>query len=427
MEGPHIKMKRRLTIYIFLIAALGIAISSLFGVWTYRQREVASARQTLVELLDLIDAQNYYTDAAAWSRQLQTAAPDKRLTIIAPDGTVLADTHGEVEENHADRPEVQQALETGWGEANRRSETTGEQLLYEAKRFTDGNIGRMAMPISSVNSLVLQGLAGFAVAAAVALALTLLLAHKLAQRTAKPLERREEELEQEGEKLQSARSEFAANVSHELKTPLTSIKGFTDMLSSGMVRDPEDQKRFITMIGVEVDRLIELINDVLKISELESVMIPQPEDRADVRQVAEESREALKQAAEQGGISVNITGSGGVVAMAPARLRELLTNLIENGIKYNEPGGRVDVSVEPAGGKVTIRVSDTGIGIPEECQERIFERFYRVDKGRARKTGGTGLGLSIVKHIVLVYGGKIYLDSVPGKGTTFTVELEAAK
>ena len=199
------------------------------------------------------------------------------------------------------------------------------------------------------------------------------------------------------------------------------------MLSSGMVRDPEDQKRFITMIGVEVDRLIELINDVLKISELESVMIPQPEDRADVRQVAEESREALKQAAEQGGISVNITGSGGVVAMAPARLRELLTNLIENGIKYNEPGGRVDVSVEPAGGKVTIRVSDTGIGIPEECQERIFERFYRVDKGRARKTGGTGLGLSIVKHIVLVYGGKIYLDSVPGKGTTFTVELEAAK
>ena len=420
-------MKKRLTTYFFLIAALGIALSSAFGVWAYRDREISAARQTLVELLDLMDAQNYYTDPDAWAAQLQEAAPDKRLTIIAPDGTVLSDTFGEVTENHADRPEVISAMETGWGEAERKSETTGETLLYEAKRFTDGNIGRISMPISSVNTLFFQGLMGFLAAAVVALVLTLLLARKLAQKTAQPLDEKEEALEQEGEKLQTVRSEFAANVSHELKTTLTSIKGFTDMMNSGMVKDPEDQKRFISMIGVEVDRLIELINDVLKISELESGMIPQPEDRADVRQVAEESREALKQAAEQGGISVNIAGSGGVVAMAPARLRELLTNLIENGIKYNEPGGRVDVSVEPAGGKVTIRVSDTGIGIPEECQERIFERFYRVDKGRARKTGGTGLGLSIVKHIVLVYGGKINLDSVPGKGTTFTVELEAAK
>ena len=420
-------MKKRLTTYFFLIAALGIALSSAFGVWTYRQREIASARQTLVELLDLMDAQNYYTDAEGWSRQLETAAPDKRLTIIAPDGTVLSDTHGDVEENHAGRPEVQQALETGWGEAERRSETTGELLLYEAKRFTDGNVGRIAMPLSSVNSLFLQGLAGFAAAAAVSLVLTLILARKLAQRTAQPLEQREEELEQAGVKLQNVRSEFAANVSHELKTPLTSIKGFTDMLSSGMVRDPEDQKRFITMIGVEVDRLIELINDVLKISELESVVIPQPDDRADVRKVAEESREALKQAAEKGGISVNIAGSGGIVAMAPARLRELLTNLIENGIKYNEPGGRVDVSVETANGKVTIQVADTGIGIPKECQDRVFERFYRVDKGRARKTGGTGLGLAIVKHIVILYGGTIRLKSEPGKGTVFTIELKAAE
>ena len=260
-----------------------------------------------------------------------------------------------------------------------------------------------------------------------ALVLTLLLARKLAQKTAQPLEEKEEALEQEGEKLQIVRSEFAANVSHELKTPLTSIKGFTDMMNSGMVKDPEDQKRFISMIGVEVDRLIELINDVLKISELESVVMPQSDDRSDVLAVAEECKTALEQMARSGGVTVDISGDDAQVAMAPGRLRELLTNLMENGIKYNEPGGRVDVSVEPAGGKVTIRVSDTGIGIPEECQERIFERFYRVDKGRARKTGGTGLGLSIVKHIVLVYGGKIYLDSVPGKGTTFTVELEAAK
>ncbi|MFQ8759884.1 MAG: sensor histidine kinase [Intestinimonas sp.] len=211
------------------------------------------------------------------------------------------------------------------------------------------------------------------------------------------------------------RSEFAANVSHELKTPLTSIKGFTDMMSSGMVKDPEDQKRFITMIGVEVDRLIELINDVLKISELESVVMPQSDDRANVLSVAEECRAALGQMAEAAKISVNLSGDNAEVAVAPGRLRELLTNLMENGIKYNEPGGRVDVQAAQRDGKVAITVSDTGIGIPKESRERVFERFYRVDKGRARKTGGTGLGLSIVKHIVLLYG-KHFPEERAGQG-----------
>ena len=420
-------MKRRLTTYFFLIAALGIALSSIFGVWAYRDREISAARQTLVELLDLMDAQNYYTDPDAWARQLQEAAPDKRLTIIAPDGTVLSDTFGEVTENHADRPEVISAMETGWGEAERKSETTGETLLYEAKRFTDGNIGRISMPISSVNTLFFQGLMGFLAAAVVALVLILLLARKLAQKTAQPLEEKEEALEQEGEKLQTVRSEFAANVSHELKTPLTSIKGFTDMMNSGMVKDPEDQKRFISMIGVEVDRLIELINDVLKISELESVVMPQPDDHADVLAVAEECRAALEQMALDGKITVDITGDNAQVAMAPGRLRELLINLMENGIKYNEPGGRVDVTVKREPDKVNIVVKDTGIGIPKESQERVFERFYRVDKGRTRKTGGTGLGLAIVKHIVLLYGGTISLESTPGKGSTFTMTFRPAE
>ena len=420
-------MKRRLTTYFLLIATLGIALSSAFGVWVYRDREISFARQTLVELLNLMDAQNYYTDAEAWSQQLHTVAPDKRLTIISPEGKVLSDTYGQVTENHADRPEFKSALETGWGEAERKSDTTGEMLLYEAKQFTDGNVGRLSMPISSVNALVLQGLVGFLVAAVVALVLMLVLARKLADRTAQPLEQKEEELEQEGEKLQTVRSEFAANVSHELKTPLTSIKGFTDMMSSGMVKDPEDQKRFITMIGVEVDRLIELINDVLKISELESVVIPQSDDRANVLSVAEECRAALGQMAEAAKISVNLSGDNAEVAVAPGRLRELLTNLMENGIKYNEPGGRVDVQAAQRDGKVAITVSDTGIGIPKESRERVFERFYRVDKGRARKTGGTGLGLSIVKHIVLLYGGSISLKSEPGKGTEITVLFPAVR
>ena len=420
-------MKKRLTIYIFLIAALGIALSSAFGVYAFREREVDSARQTLSELLNLMDAQDYYTDAAAWEAQFHAAAPDKRLTIIAPDGTVLSDSLGEVAENHAGRPEFRQAMDTGWGEAQRKSDTAGITLLYEAKRFTDGNVGRVSMPISSVDALVLQGVAGFLVCAAVALVLTLLLARKLAWKTAEPLEKKEEALEQEGEKLQTVRSEFAANVSHELKTPLTSIKGFTDMLSSGMVKSAEDQKRFITLIGVEVDRLIELINDVLKISELESVVIPQSEDRASVLSVAQEVREFLAPAAEQAGVGLTVSGEDAAVAVAPGRLRELLTNLVENGVKYNEPGGRVEVRVSRREGRVVIAVSDTGIGIPAEARERVFERFYRVDKGRNRKTGGTGLGLAIVKHIVLLYGGTIALDSEVGKGSSFTVTFREAE
>ena len=418
-------MKKRLTTYFFLIAALGIALSSAFGVWSYREREVASARQTLSELLSLMDAQAYDTDPEGWTDQLRRAAPDKRLTIIAPDGAVLADTYGEVEENHADRPEFQQALETGWGEAQRESETTGETLLYEAKRFSDGNVGRISMAISSVNALALRGLAGFLAAAAAALALMRLLARKLADKTAQPLEERREALEEAGEKLQTVRSEFAANVSHELKTPLTSIKGFTDMLSSGMVKDPEDQKRFITMIGVEVDRLIELINDVLKISELESVAMPQPDEHADVLEAAREAGSYLEQAARDAQVALRVSGEKVQAPVSPGRLRELFLNLMENGVKYNRPGGRVDVAVKKKDGWAVITVKDTGIGIPPESQERVFERFYRVDKGRDRKTGGTGLGLAIVKHIVLLYGGRIRLESAPGRGTAFTVELPA--
>ena len=155
--------------------------------------------------------------------------------------------------------------------------------------------------------------------------------------------------------------------------------------------------------------------------------MPQPDDRSDVLAVAEECKTALEPMARDGRITVSISGDDAQVAMAPGRLRELLTNLMENGIKYNEPGGRVDVAVQRKGDRVAITVKDTGIGIPRESQERVYERFYRVDKGRARKTGGTGLGLAIVKHIVLLYGGTIALESAPGKGTTFTMTFRPAE
>ena len=186
-------------------------------------------------------------------------------------------------------------------------------------------------------------------------------------------------------RAEGIRSEFTANVSHELKTPLTSIKGFTDMLSSGMVKSEEDRKRFLTMIGVEVDRLIELINDILKISELESVAIDQCEEASDVLSAAKETQTLLEPAAKEAGVSLTVTGESAMAAIPVSRLKELLLNLMENGVKYNVKAAAVNVTVSADSAWVTAVVADTGIGIPADAQKRVFERFFRVDKGRARK------------------------------------------
>ena len=254
-------MKKKLTISIFLIAALSVLLSGVVGIWTFHQREMDTARENLTELLALMDAQNYETWTEELLEQFTKAAPEKRLTIISPDGTVLGDTDKESRENHATRPEVVEAKENGVGEDVRRSATTGIYTIYVARVFTDGYIGRAAMSLSTVDTLVAQTAVGLVAAAVLSLALALLLARRLAASTAKPVEEAEVAVRQVDETLQSARSEFTANVTHELKTPLTSIKGFTDMLSSGMVTKPEDQQRFLTMISVEVDRLSNLVDD----------------------------------------------------------------------------------------------------------------------------------------------------------------------
>ena len=391
MRNDGSSLKRRLTAAIFGIAALALLLSGTVGLFTLRAQELTAARETLEELLALMDAQSQDTDPAALLRQFSGAAPGKRFTAIAADGTVAADTAADPAglEDHANRPEIVQAMQTGRGEAVRSSGTIGVRMLYEARRFTDGMVVRVSMPLSSVTSMVWRAAAGFLCACVLALALAFLLARTLAGKTAKPVEQAEEAIAQVDEKLQSSRSEFTANVTHELKTPLTSIKGFTDMLTSGLVKDPEDEKRFITMIGVEADRLILLINDVLKLSELESVAVSRRTESAPLRATAADVAGLLRPTA--GDVTILVEGEECGANISPGRLRELLMNLISNAVKYNVPGGRVTVTVGRAeGGMVRLCVADTGIGIPEEAQPHVFERFYRVDKGRSKKAGGTG-------------------------------------
>ena len=419
-------MKRKLTIYIFLIAALSVVISSAVGVWSFHQREVEDARQTLTELLSLMDAEGGTTDVSGLLKQFSQAAPDKRLTLIAPDGTVLGDTEKDIYEDHSDRPEVEQALADGSGENIRRSSSNGVTYLYEAQVFDDGVIARAAMPLSSVNTLALQATAGLLAAAVLSLCLAWVLARRLAANTAKPVEDAEVAVRQVDETLQSARSEFTANVTHGLKTPLTSIKGFTDMMASGLVKDPEDQKRFLTMISVEVDRLTKLVDDILQVTELETVAAVLPGEQCSLTDVARDTAKFLEPVAQKADVTLSVSGEEVVGAIGADRFREVALNLMENAVKYNKSGGQVSVALTREGNQAVFTVADTGIGIPPDCQNRVFERFYRVDKGRSRAAGGTGLGLAIVKHIVALYGGQIKLVSTVGSGTTVTVYLPLA-
>lgn len=424
VSGRH--FRRRLTAAVLFIAALALVISNAVSLYMYRDRELDAARQNLNELLNLMDAQSYTTDAPELVEQFALAAPGKRLTVISADGVVLADSLGEELGDHSGRPEVIQALTEGVGEARRRSDTTGLTMLYVAKTFTDGTVGRAAMPLSSLNAMMSPGVIGIVVAGLAALILSFLLARRLAASASRPVERAEVAVAQVDETLQSARSEFTANVTHELKTPLTSIKGFTDMMASGLVKNGEDQKRFLTMISVEVDRLISLINDILKISELEAIEGASPDDRCDMLTVVTEAVEFLRPTARTAGVTVSVDGGSLTAAIAPSRLREVALNLVENAIKYNKPGGTVRVRITGDGKNGVLTVTDTGIGIPPESETRVFERFYRVDKGRSRAQGGTGLGLAIVKHILALYGGSVKVESTLGQGSTFTVKIPMA-
>lgn len=222
------------------------------------------------------------------------------------------------------------------------------------------------------------------------------------------------------EKIQreNLRREFTANVSHELKTPLTSISGFAEIIQSGFVK-PEDIERFAGRIFDESQRLIALVGDVIKISQLDEGCLPFQEENADLYLMSKEILERLREPAQKQGVSLFLEGEHAVLHTTRPILDEILCNLCDNAIKYNHPGGKVTVTVLNTRDSVIVTVEDTGIGIPATHQNRIFERFYRVDKSHSKEIGGTGLGLSIVKHGAAYLGAKIELESQEGKGSTF--------
>lgn len=224
-------------------------------------------------------------------------------------------------------------------------------------------------------------------------------------------------------KLEKMRSDFVSNVSHELKTPLTSIKGFVDTLKGGALENKATALRFLEIIDIESDRLYRLINDILLLSEIETMEREPDKTEVHINEIVDEVVEMLALKASDKNLMLKKRIEGDFYINANAdRIKQMFINLVDNAIKYTEVG-EVEVSLEAEGSWIKTTVSDTGIGFDEKYKERLFERFYRVDKGRSRSYGGTGLGLSIVKHIVLLYKGKISVDSTPGKGTRFEILL----
>lgn len=221
------------------------------------------------------------------------------------------------------------------------------------------------------------------------------------------------------------RRDFSANVSHELKTPLTTIKGFGELLSNGIYLQPDDVKKYGSMIYRESERLLLLINDIIRISEIEDG-INLLDERINLLQIAVESKEILQHKADSENIDIHVSGEDTFITGNRNYISEILLNLMDNSIKYNHSGGDVWVSISTENEMAKIVVKDNGIGISPEHQQRVFERFYRVDKSRSKRIGGTGLGLSIVKHMVACHNGEIYLESKVGSGTEITILFKKA-
>ena len=531
-----------------LIGAIVVIMGALYTYFTGVQRRQLAMQTSLA-------AQAVTNEGADYLNSL--GQTDTRITWIAADGTVLFDSrsdHG-VMENHLEREEIREALESGTGDSVRFSDTLAEQSVYTARLLPDGTVLRLSMAQYSTVALVLDMAEPIVIVLTAAVILSLWLAHRLSRSIVKPLntmnlddpmsnmeyeeilpllrrldsqqrqlkaqqtelKRKQREFDavttnmEEGlvllndrfivltmnpaaarliglsrpfvginfmtvarapimeevllkatdgkkneaqfslmgreyqveatpvktgnvvsgvvllilditEKYQAEtqRREFTANVSHELKTPLHSISGYAELLKSGMVR-AEDVEGFAGRIYGEAQRLIRLVEDILRLSRLDEDAAADRREPVDLYVLARESIQNLEPTASRNNVTVHLTGGSTPVIGSRQQLLGIVINLCSNAIKYNRPGGRVDVDIRREKGNAVLTVADTGIGIAPEHHERIFQRFYRVDKSHSKAVGGTGLGLSIVKHAALNHNARIELDSQTGQGTTIRV------
>lgn len=395
-----------------------------------------------------------YTAAAVnisgetYLRQLDDVEQNTRITLIGSDGTVLYDTVQDEYslENHKDRPEVQDALAGEIGQDVRHSDTVGKDMFYCAIQLDDGNVLRVSMAVRNTTNTALTLLPVMGLIAAAMLVLSYMIAKRQARALVQPINqlnldqplnneiydemrpllRRIEESNRAKEAVAEMRKEFSANVSHELKTPLTSISGYAEIMRDGLVRT-EDVPKFSDRIYREAQRMLTLIDDIIQLSRLDEGQLEQSEEPVDLFELSHDIVSRLGSKAADCGVHVELTGESCSVYGVRRLLDEMIYNLTENAIKYNHRGGHVTLWVGKLMDTPEVIVTDNGIGIARDQQDRIFERFYRVDKSRSKETGGTGLGLSIVKHGAELSHADIKVTSELGKGTRMELVFHDTK
>ena len=438
-------------IYMGVIAAL---FAVYFTMRVFEGEMADQLKSQLRENLRLIETAYVGENLGDEPRNLaKFASKDLRITLIDSKGGILYDSDAEAVkmENHNDREEVIDAFAKGAGEDLRYSSTLQAKVFYFAKRLNDGNVLRLGMRQANLQQVFSKTIPYLIVLLAAIVAASILIAIGLSRAFISPLQKlvdqlgtpelmsienvykeiaplvntiRKQDLElqltieqlsNEKQKITHLKDEFTANASHELKTPLTSISGYAELIENDMAK-PEDIKVFAGKIHKEALRLQSIANDIITLSKLDGQQgeLFDLTEKVKLWNVSRSCVEDLSLNANKKSVQLALEGDKAAEILGNSKLLyEMVFNLVDNAIRYTEPGGKVAVIVEPG----AIVVKDTGIGIPEECQSRIFERFYRVDKSRSKETGGTGLGLAIVKHIAEVLHATIHLNSTVGFGT----------
>lgn len=432
-------MKRKINVQLITIAVMSILATLVLTSAAFYKLFCGQVFSDLKVYSILLEEDGY-----AENLRDKSLDEELRVTIIAKDGSVLLDNRADFAamENQGDRPEVKKAWERGEGKAVRKSETCKTAFFYFAKETEEGNVIRVAKDTKNLFGVLGNAIPLVLFLAALLLGSCLAMAHFLAESLIRPVRMMAENVDKMDEvefyeelqpfiftirqqhedimKSAKMRQDFTANVTHELKTPLTAISGYSELIETGMASDA-DVIRFAKGIHKNSNRLLTLINDIIRLSELDNGTQEEVFERVNLYALAQTCVDMLQISAEKHKVNLELRGTDNFVNGNKQMLEELLYNLCENAIRYNNENGSVTVMVMNHKEKTLLVVEDTGIGIPKESQDRVFERFFCVDKSRSKSTGGTGLGLAIVKHIVMKHEAEISLESEIGKGTKITV------
>ncbi len=442
-------MKLKINIQLALISLLAIVTTTVGITLVYYslfQRQVRDDLKQNAWLLKESELfQNAYEQKGEGKSPAHLDPGNLRITWIDEDGTVLFDndTNASGLSNHLDRPEIHQAFAVGEGESTRRSDTMNMDTFNYALLLENGTVLRVSTQARTIVNVLFNALPVIGLVVMLILLGCVFLGHLLTGQLMRPLEQMAEnmdevempvykELEPFARKIRSqhenilaaakSRQDFTANVSHELKTPITAISGYAELIENHMVEKAEEA-RVAGQIRQNADRLLSIVNDILQLSELDQFEPAGTFETMDLYAAAKESVNDLKHTAARKQIRLECRGSSAGIRGDKRLIREMIDNLVQNGIRYNRENGSVEVEVSILNGHPILVVKDTGIGIPADQLDRVFERFYRVDKSRSRETGGTGLGLAIVKHIVELHSAQITIQSALGEGTELRVRF----